>query len=241
MKKLCCVFFAVITVFSFVSCDILRQSPYEVTAWTPGDGFHETGNLVVALLLSHSADRIKTEQAFSLSEDGRSLKGSFYWEGRKLYFTPSSPLEENRDYLITLGTGAQNEKGLSLENKFIASFTTRPPGARPRVLSTEPHDGIIFAPRSPLAIRFSESVNVNSCLGGISFVPQLNGSWRLEEEGRLALFYPLEPWKNGTRYRVTVNSGFTSAAGRSMGEEFTFFLSVQINGDTEKRGFDVLV
>ncbi|MDR0312597.1 MAG: Ig-like domain-containing protein [Treponema sp.] len=216
------------------SCDLFRGSPYEVIAWTPGNGFHEAENLVVSLLLSHSGDRVKTEQSFSLSEDGRPIKGTFQWNDRQLIFVPSSPLEENRDYLISLGTGAQNEKGLSLENKFLASFTTRAAGGRPSVISTMPSDGIITGPRECISISFCEPVTINSCTTNISFVPAITGSWRLDDTGKLASFHPLEPWKTGIRYRVNINSGFTCINGRNMGEDYYFYVNTVIKGDQEK-------
>jgi hypothetical protein len=218
----------------FASCDILRNSPYEVIAWTPGAGFHEAESLVVSLLVSHSGNRVKTEQSFSLSEDGRPVKGIFQWNDRRLIFFPSSPLEANHDYLITLGTGAQDEKGLSLENKFLASFTTRAPGERPRVISTEPYDGIIVESRGCITISFCEPVTINSCTTNISFVPSVAGSWRLDETGRHASFYPLVPWKTGIRYRVNINSGLMSDSGRTMGGDYHFYVNTILYGDQEK-------
>jgi hypothetical protein len=218
----------------FASCDILRNSPYEVIAWTPGNGFHEAEKIVVSLLLSHSGNRVKTEQSFSLSEDGRPVKGTFLWDDRRLIFIPYSPLEVNHDYLITLGTGAQDEKGLSLENKFLAAFSTRAPGERPRVISTEPHDGIIFDSRDCISISFSEPVTINSCTTNISFIPAVAGSWRLDGTGKRASFYPLSPWKTGIRYRININSGFSSESGRTMGEDYYFYVNTIINGDNER-------
>lgn len=234
MKKSFAVFTALF--FIFASCDILRNSPYEVTAWTPGEGFHQDPrNISVSLLFSHSSDRIKTEQAFSLTENGRSVKGSFSWDDRRLFFIPHAPLEQNRDYLISLGTGAQDKQGLSLEKKFQAPFSTRPPGKRPHVVSTEPgHEGIVSERRGRIEIRFSEPVLTGSCVQHISINPSVGGSWHLEDEGSLACFDPLEPWKTGLRYRVNVASAFSSVTDREMGEDFSFTFRTSIQGDSEK-------
>jgi hypothetical protein len=212
----------------FLSCDTLRDSPFEVEGWSPGEGYHENPeNLKVSLLLSHESDRAKTEGAFSLTQDSGAVKGSFSWEGRRLIFTPLSPLERNRDYRVSLGTGAQDRQGLSLEKQFNAVFTTRPPGARPRVLAVEPGwDGVLSDCRGPIRVDFSEPVTVNSCIDSISFSPSSSGSWLLENEDKRAIFIPSEPWQIGGLYKIKIASGFSDALGRTMEEEFTSSFSI---------------
>ena len=210
--------------FSFLifTCDILRDSPYMVQAWTPGGGFHQNPErLKVSLLLSHESDKAKTEQAFSLTEDGRSLQGYFSWEGRRLVFIPASPLESDRDYLITLGTGAQDKKGLSLEISFEASFSTRIPGDKPRIIRAEPeHEGSLSESRGAFRLFFSEPVRLNSCIDFISFTPATPGSWRLEDDNRTACFIPRDPWQPGTLYQVKAESAFAGHSGSLLGEEY---------------------
>jgi hypothetical protein len=234
MKRSFLVLATGVLLLCFFSCDILRDSPFEVTAWTPGPGYHpDAENLTVSLVLSNESDKAKTEAAFSLTRDSAAVKGLFVWEGRRLVFRPLSPLEPNRDYRITLETGAQDPEGLSLENKFEASFTTRPPGERPRVLSVEPGwDGIMTETRGALRIMFSERVTVNSCAAFISFSPSPGGSWRLEDEDRIACFIPSEAWQIGIRYNLKIASGFSDALGRTMEEEFTSRFSIGL--DQEK-------
>ena len=194
-----------------------------VTAWTPGEGFHdEPGRIRVSLLFSHESDKAKTEQAFSLAEDGRTLKGSFVWEGRRLVFVPAAPLESDKDYVITLGTGAQDTKGLSLEHRFEASFTTRIPGEKARLIRTEPeHGGSLSESRGEFRLFFSEPVRLDSCIDYISFTPAVPGSWRLEDDGKAAHFSPREPWQPGTLYQVKVESGFAGVSGATLGTEYS--------------------
>ena len=215
--------FSLCFLFLIFSCDLLRNSPYKVDAWTPGEGFHnEPGRLKVSLLLSHGSDKVRTEQAFSLSEDHKTMKGDFSWEGSRLVFTPASPLEADRDYLITLGTGAQDTKGISLENKFEVSFTTRHPGGKPRLIKTEPdHGGILAGGRGEFRLFFSEPVRLDSCMDYISFSPSAPGSWRLEDEDRTACFIPREPWQTGSLYRLRVERDFAAVSGSILGTEYS--------------------
>jgi hypothetical protein len=237
MKKYigyCCIF---ILVFLFYSCDILRDFPFEVEAWTPGEReYVDPEDADISLLFSHDCDRIKTEQAFSFTEDGKSTKGNFVWEAKRLHFKPSFPLEKNKDYGISLGVGAQNKKGLSLERKFEAFFTTKQAGKKPLVISVDPVYGGVITPGSREMVRllFSEKIILGSCYTNIAFTPSAAGSWFLEDEDMTACFVPLEPWKQGVKYRLTVNEKFEDAAGRALGDEFSSVFTGSLNGDTER-------
>lgn len=206
-----------------LSCDLLRNSPYEVEAWTPGEGFHTNPqNIEISLLLSHESDKAKTEQAFSLTENRKTLKGGFSWKGRTLVFVPASPLEAGRDYLISLGTGAQNLKGLSLETKFEASFTTRPDGGKIKIIGTEPDYGeIIHESRGEFRVFFSEHIDLDSCLDYISFNPSTPGSWRLEDNNKTACFTPRETWQSGGLHKISINNNFAAVSGSVLGEAFS--------------------
>ena len=220
--------------FLFSSCDLLRSSPYEVEAWTPGEGFHhDPGKLKISLLLSRDSDRARTEQAFSLTEDRRSLKGDFAWQDRRLFFLPATPLESGRNYVITLGTGAQDKKGVSLEGKFEVSFTTRPPGERPRISGTEPpHEGSISESRGAFRLFFTAEVSLDSCADHVSFSPSTPGSWRLEDGNKTACFVPREPWQPGGLYRLRVSGDFRAASGSVLGTEHSSVFT--IGKDREK-------
>ena len=210
------------------SCDILRGSPYEVEAWTPGAGFHpEPGKIKISILLSHESDRVRAEQAFSLTEDRKKLKGDFSWEGKKFFFMPASPLEAGRDYFISLGTEAQDTRGISLEKPFEASFTTYPRGDRPGITGTSPeYEGVMSGNRGEFRICFSEPVKINSCMDSISFIPSAPGSWRLEDEGRTACFVPRDPWQAGSIYKVRVESNFTGLSGFPLGTEYSSVFTI---------------
>jgi hypothetical protein len=224
-----------VVLLSLVSCDILRDSPFVVESWSPGSGYHaDPSSIKLSLLFSHDCSKIKTEQAFSLLEDGRSVEGYFNWQGSRLIFTPVSPLEMNRDYIVSLGTGAQDKNGLSLEWKFEEEFTTRPKGNRLNVVSVVPsYNEIITEPRETFDIFFSEAIPETSCINSISFSPSLNGSWRLEDKGKTARFTPVDPWRQGGKYRISIAAGFKDSLGRSLGEDFSSVFTVAINGDLE--------
>ncbi|MDR2029554.1 MAG: Ig-like domain-containing protein [Treponema sp.] len=232
MKKIKPVFFKVLggMVFLslFFSCDILRQSPFEVAQWSPGTGYHgEPEHIRVSVSFSHDPDKLSVEHSFSLTEDSSPVNGSFGWEGRTLVFHPAVPLELNRDYVITLLEDAQDQKGISMDKKFEASFTTRGTGSRPAVLSVDPRDmGTVMDPRQEIRIEFSEPPQLTSCVNAISFSPSAGGSWRLEAGGRQAVFLPQESWVMGTTYRMRIAPDFSSLPGLTLGKEFTTYFVV---------------
>jgi hypothetical protein len=206
----------------FGSCDILRDSPFEVESWSPGGGYHPAAEkIAVSVLFSHEPDRPMAERAFSLTEDGGPLGGSFRWEGRRLDFIPALPLKKDRDYAIAIATDARDRRGLSLERQFEASFSTRAGTERPRLISTDPGSGEPLEGRRDLEIRFSQPVTVNSCVDAVSWSPPVNGVWSLADGGKTAIFSPQEPWKPLTRYRVSVSTAFTGANGLALEKEFS--------------------
>jgi hypothetical protein len=213
-------FFSLLLVL-FCSCDLLRESPFEVEGWTPGPGYHSPGSIDVSLLFTSDPDRSSVEYGFALTEDGQVLKGSFLWAGRLLRFLPAAELEPNKNYLLSLSAGAHDARGVSLDRAFEVSFTTRPGNASPEVLAmVPPDDGVLTDPRAELYLTFSVPVNIDSCVNSISLSPAMAGAWRLENQGSLAIFTPAEPWTWGRRYRLRVSADFQSALGIVLGREY---------------------
>ncbi len=217
-----------------LSCDILRSSPFQVVAWAPGEGFKDTPrSLEVSLQFSHPPDRSSVEVAFSCTEEGIPLGGTFHWDGDRLVFKPYSPFAENRDYRITLDTDAHDQEGLSLERPFEGTFTTRLPGEAPQVLFCSIQDGELLAdPPEDLRLEFSTPVTLGACESFISFSPSVSGRWDVDTSGREIRFVAQELWRWGTPYTLTVASDFTDVANRRILQMFrrTFTLGTDTAG-----------
>ena len=208
------------------SCDIMRESIFEVAAWSPGSGVQDA-DVPVSLTFSHTADRASVEKAFSLTADGENVRGAFTWAGKTLIFEPSAPLVTGCDYHIAVSASAKDTDGLSLERKFEAEWTTRAEADRPRVLAVSP-DGQtpLFDREIPVKIQFSRPMTVLSCKNDITITPSIQGYWALEDEGCTAIFTPVELWQDGGAYKVTVSKDAESAGGRLLGKEYTFSFNV---------------
>jgi hypothetical protein len=219
MKNICCLFLSVIC---FFSCDILRTAPFEVTSWSPGEGYHANPDeLTVSLNFSLEPDRDSVERRFSLNKDDGRVKGNFNWEGRTVTFVPSPPLEKNRDYNLSLSAEARDKKGLSMDSAFERKFTTRQGTERPVLISFSPS---LYAQiedlKTEVRLSFSLPVTLSALYDNVSFSPSMAGIWRLEEDGRLAVFTPSNPWTNNKRYEMRYSTSLTDNKGMNFGNDF---------------------
>lgn len=220
------------------SCDLLRSSPFEVSAWSPGWGAHTNpASISLSLTFSHEPDRASVERHFSFTEDGSRLAGTVQWKGRTLLFLPAAPLETNRDYALGLSADACDTTGLSLDAAFEGRFSTSPGGARPALVSVFPEpDGVVTDSRAEARLVFSLAVPLNSLREYVSFSPSMDGYWRCEplEQGTAAIFVPAEPWTYGKRYELRVSEALAGENGMSMGRDF---LSVFTIGDDHAKPY----
>jgi hypothetical protein len=208
----------------------LRISPFDVTEWSPGTGYHANpAKLSVSVSFSHDPDRESVEKNFSFTGDGEAVRGVFLWLGKKLIFLPYVPLETNKDYCIRISQNAQNKEMLSMDREFEGNFTTRASTERPNIVSFSPAmEGVMDQSRGTVVIGFSCPVSINSLRGNASFSPSMSGTWRLEEVGKLAVFTPAEPWPQGKRFEFRLPASLEGSNGMTTGKDF---LSIFYIGD----------
>jgi len=201
----------------------LRFCRFEVTAWSPGEGYQpEPEKIVVSLNFSRDPDKDSVERRFSLIGDNGRIRGIFEWEGREMTFTPLTPLEINMDYHLSLSADACDIRGLSMDTAFERSFTTRSSIERPVLISCYPSTGTeINDSRTEVRLEFSTPVPLNALYDNVSFSPSMTGSWHLENGEKLAIFTPLEQWILNTRYEIRLSSSLTDNNGMSMRNDFT--------------------
>jgi hypothetical protein len=228
---------AILVTALFVSCDILRDKPFEVASWRPGPGIlAEAERADIRLTFTHPPYRPSVEQAFTLREDGVERHGRFLWQDSSMTFLPDIPLRVNRDYEINVDAQARTENGLSLDARFEGIFSTRQGGKRPALIASEPQDGELIRDLwLPLRLSFSAPVDILSCVNEISISPAVKGLWRVEAGGKSALWLPAEPWKRGERYKLTVSPFFESALGETAGKEAVLRWTAGSAGKTPPR------
>ncbi|MCL2229665.1 MAG: Ig-like domain-containing protein [Treponema sp.] len=222
-----------ICLFAYGSCDILRLSPFEVTSWSPGEGYHsQPENIVVSLDFSHEPDRASVERNFSLNADGSSVRGVFLWEDKKVTFTPLSPLEKNVDYAVNLSANAYNTDRLNMDYAFNQNFTTRPHNVRPVLISCSPSMyERVGDLRTEVKLEFNVSVSIKTLYENVSFTPSMTGFWQLENDDTYAIFTPSEPWSKNTRYEIRLSGSLSDNNGNASENNFSGVFMTQIEDD----------
>jgi len=220
-----------INIFSFISCDILRFSLFEVTSWTPGNGYQsETEKIIVSLVFSNDPNKASVEKNFSLTENGNSVRGTFLWEGKKMIFSPLTPLQTNNDYVINLSADAHDSEGLSLDEAFNRTFSTRADNTRPFLVSSYPEMySVITDVRTEIKLEFSKPIPLKSLYENVSLNPSMTGLWRLKNEGKIAIFTPAEPWSQNTRYEIKISTSLTDNNGMNIGNDFSCIFTTKID------------
>jgi hypothetical protein len=219
MKNICCLFLFVSCIFS---CDILRSEPFEVSSWSPGEGFYSNPEeITVSLSFSLDPDRDSVERRFSLTGNNGRVKGNFLWEGRRVTFVPLTPFEKNNDYNLLLSAEAHDTNGLSMDSAFERKFTTRPGTQRPELISFSPS---MYAQiddlKTEVQLYFSLPVPLSVLYDNVSFNPSMSGVWIQEDEGKLAIFTPSVPWTKNKRYEMRYSTSLTDNKKMNIGNDF---------------------
>ncbi len=219
-----------------VSCaflsDMTRMDPVQVTSFLPDRTFlplEELGE--IRLTFSASMNRSLTEEAFSITKDSSPVAGTYRWEkeNRALAFLPYVPWEDRKTYTVTLSTRAEDQNGNSLEQEFSHTFHTRPETDAPMVVSVSPAPGSkIFHHRESIQILFSEPMDAADTLSSFSLSPSLAGffTWNILQD--TLQFTPLEDYRAGETYRVTLGKGAADREGNPLPEEYSFQFSMPI-------------
>lgn len=205
--------------------------PPEVVETVPADG--ATG---VAL------DRPITI-SFSTLMDTASVEGSLRlrpafahelrWSGLLLEIVPDQPLETDGEYAITIGEGASDVSGVSLDGPATLTFRTVSSGLRPSVLvPADGTDGI--APTSPIAVIFDRAVDPESVTGAelLTITPDVAGSLALVDangdepadpgDAVVLRFAPSGPLPPNTTFVVELGTAITSLSGEGLAEPLTW-------------------
>jgi hypothetical protein len=175
------------------------------------------------VVFSAAVDETKAEQAFSLSENGTPMTGSYSWQGNRLVFTPIQPVSPGNDYEIAVVSTVETQNGNSLAKDFRFAFTTKTETGRPMVISAQPADGSrVTIPLLPIVVTFSESVDQASFIAAFSVSPDPGGRISFDASGAMASFTPLSVWQPGTEYNVVLSDALRDLSGNRLPEAVRF-------------------
>jgi hypothetical protein len=96
-----------------------KDPPEIASHYPPADALQVALDTEVEIIFSEAMDRRRTEEALFVSPAGPMRLG---WTGQRLRV--ALPLAEGRTYVLTVGTGARDLRGNSLEQSFTLAFAT---------------------------------------------------------------------------------------------------------------------
>lgn len=196
------------------ACAIIFSSPLEIISW-------QYSCDEVSVDFNRRPNLTLTEEAFSLSRDGSQPAGRLCWNGNRLTFTSDYPLYSKTEYLLKVSTEAEDVKGNSLTEDFIATFRIEPEGVRPLITEISPADeSCIDEQFKELKITFNEKIDFDSILESFSIEPPLRGMRSLDFSGKIFTFSPVEPYEWQKQYKISVSAGLKSSDGGIMAEDF---------------------
>ncbi len=161
----------------------------------------------IEVAYSETVDHASAETAISIAPK---VPGSFSWSGTTVTFTPADPLPLQSSFVVTIGPGARDEAGNTMQAAADPfSFTTV---GSPSVAATDPGDGDAAVARdAELTITFSTLMDTASVEDALRLTPRTSAALRWSGE-RLTIV-PEQPLEAGRRYRIEIDTTATDLAG----------------------------
>ncbi len=215
-----------------VSSCALFAPQFSVVLWSPREArISDPGSIEIWIRFSGPANRESTEQAFSLTKDGGSVFGSFSWTGDVMSFSPAERFEPGSKYEIALAPGAEDERGVSLDEEFRFAFSTKAEDGRPSIVSVEPAEGASLDNRfAPIAMIFSEAVDRASLYAAFALSPSARGRFDWTAGDSACTFVPLEPYAWQTDYEIVIRNGLVDLSANPIAKPYKSRFRVGVDG-----------
>ncbi|GHT92877.1 hypothetical protein FACS1894140_5530 [Spirochaetia bacterium] len=150
---------------------------------------------------------VSIRKAFSMTEDGTTLQGEFFFIDRDVIFAPLNGLRDGREYVILISTIAEDAQGNSLEKDFKYRFHTKENLAGPRIVSIEPQNETnLTLPPNAITLVFSGPVDTNSFTEALRLSPSITYVLEWNKDNSIVRIVPVKPLTEGTRYTITVST-----------------------------------
>ncbi|UTD03626.1 Ig-like domain-containing protein [Treponema socranskii subsp. buccale] len=174
----------------------------------------------VSIVFSLEPDMTSIVKAFSLTEDEQPSSGIFSRSGKEVRFFPVGGIKTNYDYVLTVSSSAESEKGYSLGADYCRTFSTRTDSVRPEIISFAPSNGSFVADVPDITISFSEPVARESFEAAVSVSPPFSYAKIFFDGDRSVRLVPTEKPKANTLYKITVSESLEDCARNALAKEF---------------------
>jgi len=162
-------------------------------------------------------ERQATQALFGLATaDGATVSGTFSWDEKVMFFTPSRPLESGVGYAVWLAKGSPSAAGeATIDSNYAWRFTV---AALPEMVSASPRDGQTGVdPGGAIEITFTSPISRPTLAEGMVISPTARFySYGRDRDTRIEVRAYLQP---STWYTVTLTSGIQDSFGRPLQEE----------------------
>ena len=178
-------------------------------------GNNEPVTTKITVTFNEAMNNSSVESAFSTIPV---TTGSFSWSGNVMTYTPDSNLAYNQTYNVTVGTGAKDLAGNSLNSAYIWSFITFAPDAIPPTINGNTPTGNNEPVTTKITVTFSEAMNHISVESAFSTSPSIAGSFSWS--GNNMTYIPGSNLAYSQTYNVTVGTDAMDIAGNHMSAQY---------------------
>lgn len=220
--------------------------PPTVTSIMPDNQASDVArNSGVSAIFSEDIDPATiSETSLMVTRDGQTVKGTLRCARNCITFKPSSNLEANANYEITIGTNIKDLAGNNLEDQLTWRFTTgtQEDTEPPVVTMTFPANQTIGAPlNTEISIVFSEIIdpatvtrdNIYLTRNGrkIDVIAAYNDT--------TIMLRATSPLENDAMYSVIVMTNIEDLAGNMLKEPFIFYFTTMPTVDDTAPGIPI--
>ena len=203
-----------------------------VTAVAPFDG-EDSVSVVpsISVHFSEAVEHFGAEQAFSLSDGGGDIKGSFIWSDNTMIFGPDGELEEFTIYSIeVLGGMVADSSGNVMGNAFLSSFTTGADTHPPHLNNWIPeHQSVDVPQRVKIELEFSEPMDKAAVEQAFTLTESgspVAGDFNWS--GNTVRFRPLAPLADLATYQATLAATATDDSNNAIMEALQISFTVGV-------------
>lgn len=217
---------------SFVGIPLLETYEFNFTTKTagPAPGMINTspedgavGDRVgqpIAIEFDQAMSTASVEAYLSISPD---FAHSFIWiDDTQLIIQSHDPLTANKEYTVTVGSGARSADGIPIDKVHQFSFIPSLMNI-PDVLGVMPDQGQDDIPSNhPIQIVFDRSMNTRSVEARLSISPAYKFTTNWYEADMVLEIVPETTLPSNTELTITLESGALSSFGLPMEDSFKF-------------------
>lgn len=210
-------------------------TPPTIVSVAPSNGAADVSvSTSVSIKFSEALDPASvSSSSIVVTRAGGNVSGAINYDAASstVTFVPTSALQNDVLYTLTVSTAVRDVAGNSLAFAFSSTFRTSaaPPAVdviAPTVLSSTPANGSVnVAANTQLRVSFSEPINPSTINGSTIFLSGpsgiVSGTVSYDNSTLSATFVPAATLQNNANYTLVATTGVQDLAGNALAAQFT--------------------